>query len=329
MDTLFDISLQATGWLQQHYPGLESFFSFVSELGREEFYLALFPLIYWCLDKRLGKHVLYVFLLSVAANSYLKHAFRGPRPYWIDSAVGLSQEDSYGVPSGHTQLATTVYLFLAIWLRKRWAWLLAILMIIAMGMSRVYLGVHFIHDVVVGFVIALVIIGCYFVWQRIFADKFRKSILGRKLLTALLLPISVAALYGITYLAIGEADLSVAWSGFIPMSERVSVEAMATAVGTLLGIGIGLNLENSRTRFKVQGSVLQKLGRYLLGMGGAVAIWAGLKMVFPEDPLWLALSLRVFRYYLLLVWASYYAPTLFVRLRLAQAEPDPGIDLKL
>ncbi len=329
MDTLFDISLQAAGWLQQHYPGLEGFFASVSELGREEFYLALFPLIYWCLDKRLGKHVLYVFLLSVTANSYLKHAFRGPRPYWIDSAIGLSQEDSYGVPSGHTQLAATVYLFLALWIRKRWAWLLAIVMILAMGISRVYLGVHFIHDVVAGLMVALVIIGCYFLWRRLFADKYRKGILGRKLLTALLLPIAVAALYGITYWAIGKPDLSVAWAAYIPVAEEVSVEAMATAVGTLLGIGIGLNLENSRTRFLVQGTIIQKVGRYLLGMGGAIAIWAGLKMVFPADPLWLALPLRILRYFLLLLWASYYAPTLFVRLRLAQAEPDPGIKMKL
>jgi hypothetical protein len=60
-----------------------------------------------------------------------------------------------------------------------------------------------------------------------------------------------------------------------------------------------------------------------------VAIWFGLREVFPEDPLWLGLTLRFIRYLLTLLWVAYYAPLIFVSLKLADAEPDPGITMSL
>ena len=104
---------------------------------------------------------------------------------------------------------------------------------------------------------------------------------------------------------------------------------MVTAVASLLGAGIGLVLEPSRVRFLVAGPIWQRAVRYLLGMAVAVAIWAGLGQVFPDDPLWLALPLRLLRYALLTLWVTYYAPWVFVKIRLAKATPDPGINLSL
>jgi len=66
-----------------------------------------------------------------------------------------------------------------------------------------------------------------------------------------------------------------------------------------------------------------------LGIVVAGAIWAGLGQVFPDNPLWLALPLRLLRYTLLTLWVTYYAPLTFVKLKLAQATPDPGIDLTM
>ena len=106
-----------TRYLQTTFPQLEGFFVFISTLGLEEFYLALFPLIYWCIHKTMGKIFAYVFLLANALNPLFKYAFRGPRPFWFDPSLGLWEETSYGVPSGHVQLATVTYLFLAIWIQ--------------------------------------------------------------------------------------------------------------------------------------------------------------------------------------------------------------------
>lgn len=329
MDPLLELGLSMTQWLQANYPQLEGFFRFISTLGLEEFYLALFPLFYWCLNKPIGRVFSYLFLLTHAFNPLLKHGLRGPRPFWLDPNVMLWEESSYGVPSGHVQLATFTYLFLAGWVRRWWAWLLAIIMIILMALSRIYLGSHFIHDTVVGFLISGLVLLGFVIWQQYFAKGFKQRILGFKLMVAIAIPIAFTLFYTLVRWLIGAPDLSVPWAAFVPTAELAGEEGMATAVGTLLGAGIGFLLESSRVRFRSDGRIHLRIGRYILGMAIAFAIRAGLGAIFPDDPLWLALPLRVFRYFLIGLWIAYIAPLLFVRLRLAAADPDPGIDLTI
>lgn len=329
MEPLLEFGLEATRWLQNTYPQLEEFFQIVSLFGIEEFYLALLPLIYWCLNKQLGKHYAYVFVVAVILSPLLKHAFRDPRPYWLDSQLGLSVETSYGIPSGHALLGATTYFFLAGWIRRRWAWVLALLLAIIMGLSRIYLGVHFVHDVIAGFLVAMLLLIIYFVWQRTLAARFSKRILGFRLMVAIAIPLILLLVYVLILFLIGQPDTTVPWAEFIPAAELSAIEGVVMGVSTLLGVGIGLIFEASRIRFLVAGPVWKRALRYIIGLVVMLAIWAGLRSVFPTDPLWLALPFRTLRYLLLALWVTYYAPLLFVRLRLAGAEPDPGINLTL
>jgi len=158
---------------------------------------------------------------------------------------------------------------------------------------------------------------------------FSKRIMGQRLLTVVAIPVGLTAVYLIVRLLIGEPNTNVEWAAFIPVAELESLEGMVTAVASLLGAGVGLVLERSRIRFLVAGPIWQRAARYLLGIVVAGAIWAGLGQLFPDEPLWLALPLRLLRYTLLTLWVTYYAPWLFVKLKLAQARPDPGINLSL
>ncbi|MCB9010066.1 MAG: phosphatase PAP2 family protein [Ardenticatenaceae bacterium] len=329
MDALLQFGLDASHWLQTTFPQLESFFQLISTLGIEEFYLALFPLVYWSVHKEMGRALAYLFLVGNVINTTLKHAFREPRPFWLEPSLEKFTDGGYGLPSGHAQFTTTIYLFMAMWVKRRWVWLLAIAIIILMSVSRVYLGSHFVHDVIVGILVGLVVLAGYAIWQRRYSARFEKRILGQRLLVAVLVPVLFTAVYLIIRLIIGDPDNSVEWAAFIPEVELESVEGVVTAVASLLGAGIGLVLEPSRVRFLVAGPIWQRAMRYLLGMAVAVAIWAGLGQVFPDDPLWLALPLRLLRYALLTLWVTYYAPWVFVKIKLAQATPDPGINLSL
>ncbi len=329
MDSLLQFGVDASHWFQTTLPQLERFFQLISTLGLEEFYLALFPLIYWSVHKEAGRALAYVFLVGNVFNSTLKHTFRQPRPFWLDPTLEKFTDGGYGVPSGHTQFTTTIYLFAAVWIRKRWMWLFAGLMIILMGISRIYLGSHFVHDVAAGFVVGLLVLGGYLIWQRRYQTQFEKRILGQRLLVAILVPVAFTAVYLLIRLIIGEVDNTAAWASRFVEVELESVEGVVTAVSSLLGAGIGLVLERSRIRFLVEGPIWQRAVRYVLGMVVAVAIWAGLGAVFPDDPLWLALPLRLLRYALLTLWVTYYAPWVFVKIKIAQAKPDPGIEMTL
>jgi membrane-associated phospholipid phosphatase len=329
MEAVFDFGLSVTRWLQANYPQLEGFFQFISRLGFTEFYLALFPLLYWCTSKKWGKHVAYLFLMTYGVNTVFKQAFREPRPYWLDSSVGLSESDGYGLPSGHVQLTAVIYPFFASWLRRRWVTVFAIFMIIAMTLSRIYLGVHFIQDALAGLILAALTLLADAIWQRRLASKVEKRILGQKLLIVLALPLAFGLIYALVMLIIGEPDTAVPWRDFIPLAERDGLEGIVTVMGALLGWGVGSLFEASRIRFQTLGPIWQRVLRYLLGMVVTVALWYGLGQVFPDDPLWLALVLRLIRYIIVLLWISYYAPAVFVWLKLAKAEPDPGISMSL
>lgn len=328
MEGLTQLSLEWTRWLQENYPQLEGFFQAITTLGNEEFFLATMPLLYWCIDKRLGRQLGFIFFVSIAVNTTLKQAFREPRPFWIEPDLGLADTSGYGIPSGHTQYATTLYLAIAAAVHRFWAWLLALLLIFLMGLSRIYLGQHFIQDVIAGFLVGLILLTALFLWNRYAAPGFSKRLLGQRMLAVLGVVLALALAYaGVRYL-IGAPDMNVPWAAFIPEAELSSITEIATAVGALLGFGVGILFEGSRVRFRADGPLLKRAGRYILGIIVTVIIWQGLGAIFPREPLWLALPLRVLRYALVTLWAAYLAPLLFVRLGLAEADPPPSLALR-
>ncbi len=330
MESTYQLGLEVITWLQTNFPQLEATFRLITDLGREEFYLAMFPFIYWCVNKELGKYLGTLFLVTVMLNGMFKHAFRQPRPFWIDDNIALdTREEGYGVPSGHMMFATVFYFFLAGWVRKTWVWVGAVILVFLIGLSRIYLGTHFVQDAVAGFVISATLLLLYLVWERRYSPGFRKRILGQRLLISVMVPIALGIIYIVIRLIIGEPDMSVPWAEYIPTAERISIDAIAQPFGSLLGFGIAIILEGSRIRFRADGPIWKRIVRYVVGMVIVIALWRGLSIIFPREPLVVGIPLRIVRYFLLTVWIGYYAPWLFVKLRLADADPEPEISLKM
>jgi membrane-associated phospholipid phosphatase len=329
MEELYQLSIALATLLQEAYPRLLGLMTFVSALGSEEFFLVFLPAIYWSIDKRLGRQLGYIFLLSALINNMLKNIIRQPRPFWLEPDIQKGDAEGYGIPSGHVQNVTAVFLLLAASVRRNWAWLLALLYILMMALSRLYLGVHFLQDIAIGFAVGLLVFGAFLVWQQTFFDRYSKQILGRRLLLMVLIPVTLAAVYIGALLLLGPPNMDVPWASFIPAAELNGHEDVVSTMAGLLGFGVGILLESSRIRFRAGGPIWQRVIRYIFGIAVAIGIWAGLRAVFPAEPAWLALPLRFLRYLMLLLWVTYIAPWFFVKLRLAAADTESEVRVTL
>ncbi len=276
-------------WLQAlGNPTLDSIFEGITFLGDERFYLLMIPFLYWVVDKALAIRLSFVYLGSAYVNTSLKAIFAVPRPSPAAVRV-IAPAEGYAFPSGHTQTTSTIWGYLATQVQRAWFWAVAGVIVVLVAFSRVYLGVHYPQDVIVGLVLSIVLVACYNWLVRSYGARIANLPLVIRLGLACAVPLILLALH----------------------AEKDTVSAMST----LLGLGVGLTLEQEWVRFSSAGSVAKRAIRFVAGLVVLLALYLGLKAIFPTG-----LLFRGLRYALIGVWASLGAPWLFVTLKLAEAE---------
>ncbi len=309
----FIVALQKIGWLIEPM-------RFFTLLGNEEFFLFLLPLVYWCFDKRIGRRLGVLVLVGDALNIILKVAFARPRPGWLTANIyPLVTETTFGLPSSHAQNAAAVWPFLALQSRekgRRIAFLgLAAVLVALVGLSRVYLGVHFPSDVVGGALIGAGFLSLFWrVVPRLESWFAIQSLTTQIVVTAVVTLLTLPALF-VLGCAMGQNS---SWEA--PGAR--SFEPIVSRSGALFGLLIGLAIASRRVPFEATGTLGTKLLRCLCGFVGLFVVWGGLKAVFPAQPEFLALALRFLRYALTTLWVVCGAPWLFARLNLYSQERE-------
>jgi membrane-associated phospholipid phosphatase len=290
-----------------------------SFLGTEDFFMVALPIIYWCIDSNLGIRIAFILMFSDGINSVVKLALHGPRPYWISSQVkGLAEETSFGVPSNHVQSAMVIWGMIAAYMRKWWAWLAAILLIVLIGLSRMYLGVHFPHDVLVGLLLGALILWLVVRFWDPVAAWAKKLTLGRQILSAWLASLVLFALpvIPVLWLNLTHWQAPQEWASYA--TQALSLQGAATDAGTFFGLLAGVAWLNRQGNFQTKGIWWQLVLRILLGVAGVLIIRYGLKYIFPDGETALAYFFRYVRYVLIGFWVTGGAPWAFIRLKLAE-----------
>lgn len=109
-------------------------------------------------DRGAAYTVLAVSIATEALNFILKHAFERPRPSLFTEIATLH---SYSFPSGHAMSAAAIYGIVTAVLARFWpqrarpVLIIVPVLVLLIGMSRIFLGVHWVTDVLAGFAAGL------------------------------------------------------------------------------------------------------------------------------------------------------------------------------
>ncbi len=269
-------------------PFLDSFFQTVTMLGEEYFYIVILALVFWCIDKRYGYKLSFAFLFSGVINGVVKSIVNAPRPIGMEGIRSLRVETATGTsfPSGHTQNITSFLVSLMKQLRRFWVYVIGAVLILLVAVSRLYLGVHWPADVLGGIAIgALAVILADAAFE--FAEK--RHIKWMHLL--LLVPVMA---------------IVVIWND--------SADLVKTA-GTFSAFLIGCSIESRWIRFDTKATLAKQAIKFVLGIAVTLALKEGLKMLFPDGPVF-----DYLRYLIIGLWITVGAPTVFNLFRLSRVQ---------
>jgi len=124
-------------------------------LGYTPFFLIFLPIGYWLWDRNLFTRLTVLIAITAVVNGWLKDFWQDARPDPAFQLDGDRVADSYGLPSGHAQVAIAMWFWLAYEMKRRWAWVAAVFIAAGVCFSRLYLGVHDVEDVLAGIALGL------------------------------------------------------------------------------------------------------------------------------------------------------------------------------
>ena len=155
-------------------PFFNFFFYNVSLTGYPIFLFLFIAFGYFFWSPQRFSRVAMLLFISAVINSFLKDFFQDPRPpadFMLDGGIGTS----YGWPSGHAQIAVTLWGLLAYELKNKFISIGAITFILLVAFSRMYLGVHDLGDVAAGLLIGgfILLLWHYAVVYKLY-EKFDK-----------------------------------------------------------------------------------------------------------------------------------------------------------
>ncbi|NQU28529.1 MAG: phosphatase PAP2 family protein [Candidatus Marinimicrobia bacterium] len=256
----------------------------ITILGNEEFYLLVLPVLIWCWRKTSVLPLVILLLLNFWINYEFKEFFHLARP----EGVNLISAEHYGFPSGHAQGAMVLWGYLA-WLLNRvngkqvYGWFG--LIIVFIGLSRIYLGVHFPSDVIGGWSIGFVIL---FIGIRVV-----KIVEARKLKFPTIPTVVLVGFVGLMLALLRPSDISV------------------RAGGMLAGLVGGMLVELEYLKSSLAARWWQNALKIIIGVAGILILKIGIKMILPE-----LLWADWLRYGIIGLWMGFGAPLVFAGLRL-------------
>ncbi len=264
-------------------------FAFLFSLfGETLFLVLLICLIYWIWDKRLGEKLVIVSFSSMSLNGFLKTVVARPRPFTtgkvsrldidtpILSTTNLHPFESF--PSGHSQMSAGMFFTGAFHFKKKWSWIVFPLLTVGVMLSRLYFGVHYLTDVLVGATLGIAF-ACF--WEFLFRKKES----------------------WIYYTLAGFALLSILFCIIAPSKSTLEL------CGCICATAIALPIENKWIAFENAQSWKHRIYRALVGLFSVGLVFGAFSLLpFAFLELW---GWKLVKYFLTVLTGVLLVPYLF------------------
>lgn len=259
----------------------------VTILGEDTIIILVGAVLYWCIDPKAGQRMATVAVGGIFWTLGLKNLLQIPRPWDLgiikkSDVIRAETATGYSFPSGHTASAVNVYGYFAMGAKtvgKVLLWLIVVLV----GLSRIFLGCHTSYDVIAAIVLNTVWIylGSY-LYDKLMAK-------GESNIFWFLIPMAFA---GLSLL-----------NGFDD-----DIIKMCAFGGVAI---LGIYLERRYVHYEVKGNVSVRILEFLIGLLVVVGLKFWPKAVGSEfyELLWL----KAINYALIAFWLSCAYPWLLQR----------------
>ena len=285
LEDIHGIFKQEIEWIKYLQSFDNSVFVFINryltKLG--EFYFIIIILPFFLFSNRWRKGILLLIAVFVSSlvNSMLKDLFALGRPFEWVSEIQRTNAYYFGFPSGHAQTATVFWGLLFLVFNMKFSRLLCVIAIASVAFTRVYLGVHFPHDVIGGiFIGVLIVLG--------FSGFIRKDNID-----GFLLNIRMGWLCWVIFSFLG------LFFRFHPFTLFIST--------LWLGVMVGLQF-GAKVRYQFDLSMIWyiELFRVVMGIIGIITIVLLFNKFFPCNNGFLLIAMRISAsFFLVGIWISW------------------------
>lgn len=259
-------------------PFLDYLFQGITMLGEQSFFIILACWFTWCYDKEAGWRAGFIFLTGSILNGVLKEIFRIERPIGKENIISQRTHTAggYSFPSGHTQNASLFWVALMKIYRNKILCISGTVIIILVGVSRLYLGVHWPSDVLGGALIgAAWVFAADYAWNRF---RISENIKSAGVVLSLMIILSIIC------------------------PEKYIIRATGAAAGFLCGI----YLEKRYLNHALSGGILSSVLRMISGLAVIALLLTGSKALLPAGAASNSITFALVGF-----WITFGAPALF------------------
>jgi undecaprenyl-diphosphatase len=310
------------------HPILDLYFGIVTTLGDTFPIIVLIVLLYYTVNKDFVKKLAYLIVFSAHMYNVMKIFFHNPRPYVFNKSkyqvtTNIGKEtvwgaSNYSFPSGHSQTQGAFWGFVFSKYRSIPVLALGILLLISIPISRSYLGVHWVSDIIFGLLFGFIISILFVLVAQRYGEQLGQLKDSQTIIIGLVVSIALFFIGMVAFLL----------GTFFPFNQAISLSDplvwentnLGTYPGILAGLVVGLTLEKRYIDFPIRKNRINTILRIVLGLASVIILYLvfkAIEVLFEEVQLkivWIITVVNYISFFFLAFTLAFIIPWLFVKI---------------